>query len=241
MFAEDEAAVLAASARDADDLQRLVARRVAGTPLEHVVGWAEFGGLRVAVGPGVFVPRRRSELLGRVAAAATPADGIVVELCCGAAAISAVIAAAVPTATIYAVDTAPVAVEFARWNLGSANASAYVGDLYSPLPRDLRGRVDVIVANAPYVPTDEIALLPTEARLYEPRAALDGGADGTAIQRRIAHGAPKWLALQGVLLVETSTSQVALTCAHFEDAGLDVRVRSDEELGAVVVVGFQPG
>jgi release factor glutamine methyltransferase len=111
------------------------------------------------------------------------------------------------------------------------------GDLYDPLPATLRGRVDVLVANAPYVPTTELAFLPVEAREHEPRIALDGGADGVGIQRRVAAGAPDWLAAGGVLLVETSERQAPLTVASFVAARLVARVVTDDDLRATVVVG----
>jgi release factor glutamine methyltransferase len=113
----------------------------------------------------------------------------------------------------------------------------YCGDLYAALPAGLRGRVDVLVCNAPYVPTDAIALMPPEAREHELRAALDGGADGVEVQRRVAAGAPEWLAPGGWLLVETSGRQTPQTVAAFVAAGLDAAVVTDEDLAATVVVG----
>ncbi|GAP58887.1 release factor glutamine methyltransferase [Arthrobacter sp. Hiyo1] len=113
------------------------------------------------------------------------------------------------------------------------------GDLYSALPDALRGRVDVLVANAPYVPTDSIGMMPPEARLHEPRVALDGGSDGLDVQRRIAGEAPLWLAPGGRLLIETSVRQAATTAALFEDAGLSARVVHSGEFDATVVLGKQ--
>lgn len=179
VFAEDEAALLVEHAGSPEQLDDLVAQRAAGTPLEHVVGWAEFAGLRVAVGPGVFVPRRRSELLAAETLAVARRAGerpVVVELCCGAGAIAAAVTTTLPRAEVHAVDIDEAAVTYARRNLPAAQV--YRGDLYGPLPSRLRGRLDVIVANAPYVPSDEIRLMPAEARHHEPRVALDGGADG---------------------------------------------------------------
>ena len=103
-----------------------------------------------------------------------------------------------------------------RWSARGATcrtAALHLGDLYDALPVALRGRVDVLAANAPYVPTDRIALMPPEARDHEPRLALDGGVDGVDLHRRIAAGAAEWLAPGGVLLIETSPAQAPLTDA----------------------------
>jgi release factor glutamine methyltransferase len=113
----------------------------------------------------------------------------------------------------------------------------YAGDLYEPLPAKLRGRIDLVVANAPYVPTEAIAMMPSEARLHEPLVALDGGTDGLDIQRRIVAAAPSWLAPGGHLLVETSEPQVAQSLETFVRHGLAPRVVRSEELAATVVVG----
>ena len=152
VFAEDEARLLVSAARTPADLAAMVDRRVAGLPLEHVLGWAEFCGLRIAVDPGVFVPRRRTEfLVGQATALARP-GAVVVDLCCGSGAVGAALVAALDRVELYAVDLDPTAVRCARRNVAAAGGQVYEGDLYDPLPATLRGRVDVLVANAPYVP-----------------------------------------------------------------------------------------
>ena len=238
VFAEDEARLLIDSARSPADLATRVARRVAGEPLEHVLGWAEFCGLRIAVGAGVFVPRRRTELLVRLATPLLRPGDVVVELCCGAAAVATALVAAMPGIVPHAVDIEPAAVTCARRNLGDARV--YEGDLDAPLPPSLQGRVAVVVANAPYVPTNAIALMPPEARDHEPRVALDGGADGLDVQRRVAAAAPRWLAPGGSLLIETSERQAPSTAAAIAAAGLVPRVERSEELDGTVVVGSRP-
>jgi len=120
----------------------MVDRRAAGVPLEHVLGWAEFCGLRIAVDPGVFVPRRRTEFLARQAAALARPRAVVVDLCCGSGAVGAALAAALDRVELYAVDIDPAAVRCARRNLAGAGGQVYEGDLYQPLPATLRGRVD---------------------------------------------------------------------------------------------------
>ncbi|MFC7647426.1 putative protein N(5)-glutamine methyltransferase [Streptosporangium lutulentum] len=255
----------------------MVDRRVAGLPLEHVLGWAEFCGLRIAVNPGVFVPRRRTEFLARQATAiarqtvaahqaiglarqtagqtASPTDRaadsahlaadpapvpprtVVVDLCCGSGAVGAALVAALDRVELHAVDIDPAEVRCARRNVAAAGGQVYEGDLYEPLPDTLRGRVDVLVASAPYVPTEAIGLLPAEARVYEPWVALDGGADGLDIVRRVIADAPQWLAPGGHLLVETSERQAPQTVETFTRNGLIARVAGSDELEATVVIG----
>lgn len=242
VFAEDEAHLLLEAAATAADLERLVARRVAGEPLEQIVGWAEFAGLRIVVQRGVFVPRRRTELLVREAAALVRRSvvpglaPVVVELCCGSGAVAAALLDRLEAIEVHAVDIDPAAVRCARSNI-SDPGHVYLGDLDGPLPDELRGRVDVLVANAPYVPTEAIRLMPPEARLHEPRVALDGGADGVDVQRRIAAAAPGWLAPGGHLLVETGREQVPRTTQALEANGFTARVVRSAELNATVVVG----
>jgi len=252
VFAEDEAAVLLeAAAGSAARLEALVVRRVAGEPLEHVVGWVDLDGLRLAVAPGVFVPRQRTVLLAheaaRLAEAARPAGTVadaasrpvVVDLCCGVGAVGALVAARVPGAVVHAADVDPAAVAVARRNLPHGRVTS--GDLFDALDGGLRGTVDVLAANAPYVPTDAIATMPPEARLFEAAVALDGGADGLDVQRRIVADAPAWLAAGGHLLVETSEGQAEGSADAFRAAGLvDVRTLRDDERDATVVVGRRP-
>jgi release factor glutamine methyltransferase len=142
----------------------------------------------------------------------------------------------VPGLELYAVDVDPVSVHCARRNLDGA-ATVWEGDLDAPLPMTLRGRVDVMVANAPYVPSSEVELMPREARTHEPLVALDGGADGVQIHRRIAAIAPRWLAPDGCLLIETSDRQARLTAAAMSRHGLRPRTVSDDTIEATVVIG----
>jgi release factor glutamine methyltransferase len=235
VYAEDEAALLVAEAPTADALEAMVRRRVSGEPLEQVVGWAEFCGLRVAVEPGVFVPRRRTQLLVATAVARRPQ--VVVDLCCGTGAVALAVATELGRGVeVVAADVDPVAVRCARRNLDGVG-TVVEGDLYAALPETLLGHVDVVVCNAPYVPTEAVALMPAEARDHEHRVALDGGADGVDVHRRVASGVRPWLAPGGSLVVETSEDQVPLTTAAFVAAGLAATVVRDESLDATAVVG----
>jgi release factor glutamine methyltransferase len=239
VFAEDEAGLLTAEATDADHLEAMAARRIAGEPLEYVLGWAAFAGLRIAVTPGVFVPRPRSEFLVADAAALLGPTSTVLDLCCGSGAIGAALLAVHPRLTLVAADVDQAAVGCARRNLPTGTV-VVEGDLFVPVPERLRGRVDVIVANAPYVPTDEIPLLPAEARSHEAAAALDGGSDGLDLHRRIAAESPRWLAPGGRLLIETSERQAPVAAGIFADAGLEPSISRSEEWDATVVIGTRP-
>jgi release factor glutamine methyltransferase len=252
VFAEDEARLLMAQAVTEAELEALTVRRVAGEPLEYVLGWAEFRGLRLAVSPGVFVPRTRTGFLVESALAACERPTVVVDLCCGNGAVGAAIVSAIvsgvasdrtssdPGIELHAVDVDPAAVACARANLAAWGGHVHRGDLFEPLPASLRGRVDLLVANTPYVPTEAIALMPPEAREHEARAALDGGPDGLALLRRIAAAAPSWLAPRGHLLIEIGRGQVDAAAAAYERAGLAARIVTSEGYDATVAIGTHP-
>lgn len=238
VFAEEEAQLLLSAAASPDELEVLVSRRVSGEPLEYVLGWVEFGGLRLAIEPGVFVPRRRTELVARSAAAVVGSGDVLVDLCCGCGAIAAAVAAAVPGIVVHAVDADDAAAGCARRNV---RGEVYFGDLYAPLPTALRGRVAAVTANAPYVPTEALPTMPAEARLYEPRIALDGGLTGLDVLNRIVDGAPEWLRPGGWLFVESSTAQAPRLVQQMTAVGLAAATHTDAEIGGTVVAGrFAP-
>ena len=153
--------------------------------------------------------------------------------------MGAALDAALDGVELHAADIDPAAVRCARRNVG-AGGQVYEGDLYDPLPATLRGRVDILAANVPYVPTGEIGLLPPEARLHEPRVALDGGGDGLDVMRRVAAAAPQWLAPGGSMLVETSERQAPRALEAIARAGLIPQLASSDELHATVVIGTRP-
>lgn len=262
VFAEEEARLLLAAAAAPADVSAAVERRVAGYPLEHILGWAEFGGLRIELDAGVFVPRRRTELLVNEALAlltkvsAGPpgvrrseprvseriltrpgGPGVVVDLCCGSGAAGVLIASRMPGLELHAADLDPDAVACARRNVGRVGGTVHEGDLFDALPPAIKGRVRVVTANAPYVPTAQIATMPREARDYEPMLALDGGADGLELHRRIAAGAGEWLHAGGHLIIETSGPQAEHTASIMAAAGLAVRTARSAELDGTVVIG----
>ncbi|TDL36672.1 putative protein N(5)-glutamine methyltransferase [Arthrobacter nitrophenolicus] len=261
VFAEEEAALLMAECSGPAELARGVQRRRAGHPLEYVLGWAEFFGQRIEVGQGVFVPRRRTELLvqtalellaptghalsisvpsGHALSSSVPSS-VVVDLCCGSGAVGAALLAMHPKLELHAADLDPAAVAYARRNVGKMGGRVHEGDLFAALPVSLRGRVQVLAVNAPYVPSDAIRTMPPEARLHEPRLSLDGGPDGLDIHRLVAASAPGWLRAGGHLLVETSEQQAAGTESIVAATGLAARTVRSEELDGTVVVGTKVG
>jgi release factor glutamine methyltransferase len=161
----------------------------------------------------------------------------VVDLCCGTGAIAAAIAAAVPAVRLWASDVDPVAVRCARENLAALGAHVRRSDVHHAVPVHLRGHVDVITANVPYVPSTEIDYLPTEARVHEPRIALDGGVDGLRVLRRAATPARYWLRPGGWLFTECALDQADAAATVLRDAGLIATVANDSDLDVAIVAG----
>ena len=243
VFAEQEAALLLAEADGPQQLEAMAARRVLGEPLEQIVGWADFDGARFVVEPGVFIPRHRSEFLVRSAAALGRPGAVVLDLCCGIGALGLAVRARLGSAELHAADLDPAEVRCARRNVGDAGDAGHVyeGDLYAPLPDSLRGRVELLLANAPYVPSGELRLLPPEAREHEHPVALDGGDDGLAVHRRVIAGAPTWLAPGGKILIELSADQAVIAASLMRDAGLHAETITeaddDDSDETTVVIG----
>jgi release factor glutamine methyltransferase len=229
--ADAEADWLLEEARDPEGLRAMVARRVAGEPLQYVVGWAPFGRLRLAVGPGVFVPRPETEGLADRAATrlrATPGPRTAVDLCTGSGAIACFLASEAPGTRVLATELDPGALAWARVNADRYGVELLAGDLDAPLPAELAGRVDVLCANVPYVPSEAIATLPTDVRDHEPRLSLDGGPDGLDVFRRLAGRAGHWLAPGGWLYCEIGEDQAEEAAAILTRAGLaEVAVHRD--------------
>lgn len=199
--AEEEAAELLAAAPDAATLAAWLARREAGEPLAWITGAVTFCGRRVRVVPGVYVPRPQTEELARLAAGVLRRRGRAVDLCTGTGAVAAHLAAERPEATVVAVDVDERAAACARLN----RVRAVVGDLDGPLRPG--PEFDVVTAVAPYVPTDDLPFLPADVRHHEPLLALDGGADGLDVVRRVVGAAGRLLRPGGWLLVEVGGSQ----------------------------------
>jgi release factor glutamine methyltransferase len=229
--ARAEADWLLEEAVDEESLRAMVARRVAGEPLQYVIGWAPFGPLRLAVGPGVFVPRPETEGLADRAATRLRSRSeprVAVDVCTGSGAIACFLAAEVPGARVLATELDPGALAWARRNADRYGVELLAGDLDEPLPAALAGRVDVLCANVPYVPSGAIATLPTDVRDHEPRLALDGGPDGLDVLRPLVARAGHWLAPGGGLLCEIGEDQAETGVALLTAAGLvEVAVHPD--------------
>jgi release factor glutamine methyltransferase len=213
--AADEAAeLLEAADGDASRLERLVARRLNGEPLEWITGWVGFSGLRLRVARGVYVPRWHTEALAELAARCLPEAGLAIDICCGSGAIAAVLSARRPQAKVLATDLDPRAVACARGN----GVDARIGDLFDGLPDELRGTVDLVTGVVPHVPTRDLGLLQRDTLTFESVLAYDGGPDGMSILRRAAAGAARWLRPDGTLLLGLGGSQASeLALAGFED------------------------
>jgi len=230
VHAEEEAAILVGAVPRAGDLEALVRRRTSGEPLEHIVGWVGFGALRLAVGPGAFIPRQRSRQLARAAirAAAAQERPVVLEAYAGVAPIAASIAAAVPTAEVHACDIDPQALRWARENL-PAVAEVHAADGLAGLPAGLRGRITLIAAVPPYVPTGEAELIPRDLRAHEPAAALFAGVDGLDRVRDVVETAADWLAPGARVLLEINRRQGSAATATARHAGYTASYRTGSD------------
>jgi len=225
-------------------LAAMVARRVAGEPLQYVIGWAPFGSLRLEVGPHVFVPRPETEGLAERAARllrAGPAPRVAVDLCTGSGAVACFLAHAVPGARVVATELDTGALAWARRNTSRHGVELLEGDLDGPLPPELAGQVRVMTANVPYVPTAAIDLLPRDVREHEPRLALDGGPDGLDVLRAVAARAPRWLAPGGMLVCEIGDDQGWAAVGVLEESGFrEVGIHPDLAGRDRVIEGTRP-
>jgi release factor glutamine methyltransferase len=200
---EEADELIEAAGGDAATLQHLLGRRVTGEPLAWVTGSLMFAGRRVRVDHGVYVPRQQSELLVRRAVELLPPKGLAADLCTGSGAVAAALGDARPGARVVATDIDPVACRCAATN----GVEVFQGDLAEPLPEELRGQFDVVIAIVPYVPSDELIFLPRDVREYEPLGALDGGPNGTQILTQAIRAASTLLRPGGTLLLELGGDQ----------------------------------
>lgn len=221
----------------------LVRRRGAGEPLQQILGWEEFRGLRLRVTPDVLIPRPETELLVEWALEllACPGDlesprggegRVAVDVGAGSGAIACALACALPRLRVVGVECSPKALSVAEENVNALGAGDRVrllaGDLFEPL-RPLVGAVDLVIANPPYIPSGEVSKLPREVGEYEPRLALDGGPDGTAFHCRIIAEAPRCLKPGGWLLMEMGEGHAAALTEAMSDGGWceEIQVRRD--------------
>jgi release factor glutamine methyltransferase len=230
-------ALLEASSEGVGPIGDLIARRLLGEPLAWITGGVRFCGLRVHVDPGVFVPRPHTEALARRAVALLPQLGVAVDLCTGSGAVAVVIGSERPQAAVVATDIDPLAVACAHRN----GVRTLVGDLDEPLRPSWRGRVDVMTAVVPYVPTEELHLLPRDVLAHEPHRALDGGRRGTSVLVRAAEAATGWLRPGGSVLLELGGDQAGEVGRTMADVGLSgIRVHRDGDGRDRAIEGRRP-
>ncbi len=225
--AQEEADELLAHTRgDVKLLESLLARRLTGEPLAWIIGTTTFCDIVIHVDSGVYVPRWQSEPLARRALARLPEPGAAIDLCTGSGAIAKTLAAGRPEALVVASDLDERSVACARSN----GVDAFIGDLFAPLPRELEGATDVVVAVVPYVPTAELPLLQRDTFTFEGPLSYDGGPDGTDVLRRVLAEAPRYLRRGGALLLELGGDQAELVRGDLDHHGYgDVRVMVDED------------
>jgi len=230
-------ALLQASSEGIGPIDELIVRRLRGEPLAWITGSVTFCGVSIRVEPGVFVPRPHSEGLARRAVSLLPAEGIAVDLCTGSGAVAAILASAHPRADVVATEIDPVAAACASRN----GVRALVGDLDDPLPPSMRGRVDVMTAVVPYVPTEELHLLPRDVLANEPRRALDGGPRGTTVLVQAAEAAGRWLRPGGTVLLEIGGEQAGELARTLRDVGLsEIDVHRDGDGHARAIEARRP-
>jgi release factor glutamine methyltransferase len=220
--------LIEAAGGDVDVLDDLISRRTQGEPIAWLTGAITFCGVRVFVAPGVYVPREQTEPLARRAAGLLPPGGVAVDLCTGTGAIARVLSAAVPTAHVLATELDGEAVDCARRN----GVEVFQGFLDDPLPGAFEHRVDVLTAVVPYVPTDALRLLPRDVQAFEPRLALDGGADGLDLLAEAVRRSTRWLRPGGWLLLELGGDQAEPLGRLLDECGFsgsDVMVDEDDE------------
>ncbi len=209
----------------------LVTRRAAGEPTAYLTGRQDFFGRTFKADRRALVPRPETELVVEAALAGLPVDGALLDLCTGSGCIAITVALERPRARVVAIDLSSEALGLARENAEALGARVELlqGDLYDPLPPDLR--FDVIAANPPYVPSAEVPGLTRELS-YEPVLALDGGEEGLAVARRLVREAPAHLRPGGALVVEMHESHREVLPRLCREAGLE-RVEARRDLAGL--------
>jgi release factor glutamine methyltransferase len=195
-------------------LREGVRHRATGAPLQYVTGEVAFRHIVLRIRPGAFIPRPETEVLVEevLAVLRDVEQPVVVDLCTGSGCVALSIAREHPGARVWATEISADAAAVARENttrLGlDDRVTVLEGDLFEPIPEELRGQIDLVVSNPPYIPTSDLAALPSEVGGFEPGLALDGGPDGLEIARRILGEAREWLAQNGALLMELDEYRV---------------------------------
>lgn len=214
-------------------LRDSVKRRAAGEPLQYVTGEVAFRHLVVKVRPGVLIPRPETEtLVDEVMPFLRTLEApLVLDVCTGSGCIGLSIAQEHPGSRVVAGDISPVAVTVAKENADRLGLSERIdvveSDLFGGVDEGLRGSVDVVVSNPPYVPSAELATLPAEVGGFEPMLALDGGPDGLDVFRRLAAEGSVWLRPGGLIAVELHESRVQTAAEEAVEWYQEVEVVAD--------------
>ena len=222
-----EEAVRRASSPDDTAVERtaveLAARRAAGEPLQYVTGKAGFRHLELSVGPGVLVPRPETEVLVERVLDHLPASGAVADVGTGSGAIALAIKHERPDARVWGTDDSEEALRWARANREALGLEVDLrrGELLGPLPNGLRGALDVVVSNPPYVAESERHLLGSDVVAHEPHHALFAGSDGLAVLTRLVAEARTWLTGGGWLACEIGFDQAEPVTALLERSGYE--------------------
>ena len=206
---------------------RLCRRRVAGEPLQYIEGSVPFGTAEIAVDKRVLIPRPETEYMWEKASlVSTKNPEIIVDLSTGSGALAVALSLTFPDAQVWATDISAEALEVAELNVmaNEANVALFLGDLFAPLPDNLRGKVDLFVSNPPYISADEV--LPSEVSEWEPRLALIAGDNGRAFLRRIADELKFWMAPSAWFFIEIGETQ-ADVADWFGDPFHEVHVEAD--------------
>ena len=213
----------------ASKARELAGRRAGGEPLQYVTGVVGFRRLELQIGPGALIPRPESELVTGVAMDLLPQGGLLVDIGTGAGAMALATADERPDARVIATDVAADALEWAQRNKDALQLEVefYEGDLFACLPEEMKGSIDVVVSNPPYVPED-FSLAPV-IRDHEPHVALFASGDGLAIIERLVADAPEWLKPDGWVVLEMDHAQRDAVRRLFEARGYrDVAILEDQ-------------
>ncbi|MEA2023908.1 MAG: peptide chain release factor N(5)-glutamine methyltransferase [Actinomycetota bacterium] len=210
---------------EVEAFRSFVERRRAGEPLQYIEGIVPFGPIEVAVDQRVLVPRPETEELYEIAKDAVESPLVIVDLCTGSGNLAIALKHTFPAASIYATDISSDAVDLARENARDVglDVTILLGDLFDPLPDHLRGRVDLIVSNPPYLAVAELADLPVDVRDHEPTMALVAGPIGDEVLARIAEAGSDWLRPGGVIICEISEFHGSAIADRFASLGGEIK------------------
>ncbi|REK21239.1 MAG: peptide chain release factor N(5)-glutamine methyltransferase [Actinobacteria bacterium] len=229
-------AVAGAKGWSVDDL---VARRLDGEPLQYIEGSAQFGPIELEVDERVLIPRPETETLFEIASRMVRLPEVVVDLCTGSGALALALKKQFPAASVFATDISSDAIQVAKANMARLGEQVFLaeGNLFDPLPRSIKGEVDLVVANPPYVAEAEFASLPDDVK-REPRVALVAGRSGLEVIERIGASVRDWLRPGGVVVCEIGERQGVAAASSFP--GIPVVVRQDLTGRDRFVIGVKP-